>query len=99
MIKPSLTKPVTLDPPGFPWLGLLLIVSIIMLFFQVFPGTWWGLTGVLGTAWWALMGLLGTAWWTFLAIVDVRNWTWKVYASLCAIAIFGLVGAKAWLER
>lgn len=78
----------TVQPTGFPWLGVLLVVSLVTLFFQFFPGVWWGLVGALEMAW------LG-----FLAIVDVRNWTWKVYATLSAIAIVALIGLKAWLER
>ncbi len=39
------------------------------------------------------------AWWGLLAIIDVRNWSWRSYAAISTLAIVGLVGLKAWLER
>ncbi len=83
----------------FPWLALLLVISIVALFFQLYTPAWWGMLGILGAVWWWTISILATVWWTFVAIIDVRNWTWKVYAAVSATAIFVLVGVKAWLDR
>jgi hypothetical protein len=86
MVAPMVSHKAThinrLDEGGIPWLAMLLGMSIVVFFFQLFPSVWWsGVSFVL----------------YLLSYLDVRAWTWRSYAVVCSLTIVGLVAMKAWL--
>jgi hypothetical protein len=72
------------DLSSFPWLGSALVLSGLILFFQLFPSVWATVVSF------ALV---------VSSYADVRGWTWRSYAVTCVVAIIALVGVKAWQEN
>ena len=67
-------KPLSGNTSGFPWLGVLLAVSIVSLVFQLFPSVWWGLLAIVDIrSWsWRSWAVASAVW--IVCLVGMKTW-------------------------